>query len=40
MIYGEVVTLEQMYRLNNLGFEFIIKAGEVTEVVYGSGKTV
>lgn len=34
LIYGGQATLEDMYRLNKLGFEFVIEDGEVTNVLY------
>ena len=35
LIYGGQATLEDLYRLNLLGFEFVVKAGEITEVLSG-----
>lgn len=34
LIYGGQATLEDLYRLNLLGFEFVVKDGEITEVLY------
>lgn len=34
LIYGGQATLEDMYRLNELGFEFVIEGGEVTNVLH------
>lgn len=33
LIYGGQATLEDLYRLNLLGFEFVINSGEITEVL-------
>ena len=33
LIYGGQATLEDLYRLNILGFEFVVKAGKITEVL-------
>lgn len=35
LIFGGQATLEDMYILNNLGFEFVIENGEVTNVICG-----
>lgn len=35
LIYGGQATLEDMYKLNDLGFEFVIEDGEVTNVLHG-----
>ena len=35
LIYGDQATLEDLYRLNLLGFEFVVKAGKITEVLSG-----
>lgn len=32
LIYGGEVTLEDLYRLNQLGFEFVIENGVITSV--------
>ena len=32
MLYGEMITLEEMYALHNLGFEFVIKNGVIVSV--------
>lgn len=32
LIYGGEVTLEDLYRLNQLGFEFVIEDGVITNV--------
>lgn len=34
LIYGGQATLEDMYRLSKLGFEFVVEGGEVTNVIY------
>lgn len=34
LIYGGYATLEDMYKLNELGFEFVIEGGEVTNVLH------
>ena len=34
LIYGGQATLEDMYKLNKLGFEFVVEGGEVTNVIY------
>lgn len=34
LIYGGQATLEDMYKLNELGFEFVIEGGEVTNVLH------
>ncbi len=34
LIYGGQATLEDMYRLNKLGFEFVVEDGEVSNVLY------
>ena len=33
LIYGGQATLEDLYRLHELGFEFVIENGEITEVI-------
>lgn len=33
LIYGNYASLEDMYNLNRLGFEFVIEDGVVTEVL-------
>ena len=33
LIYGGSATLEDLYHLNLLGFEFAINSGEITEVL-------
>ena len=35
LIYSDQATLEDLYRLNLLGFEFVVKAGKITEVLSG-----
>lgn len=35
LIYGGVATLEDLYRLNELGFEFVIENGRIVEVLHG-----
>ena len=35
LIYGGQATLEDMYSLNKLGFEFVVEDGEVRNVLYG-----
>lgn len=32
MIYGNEATLEELYRLNELGFEFVVEDGVITDV--------
>lgn len=34
LIYGGNATLEDLYILNGLGFEFVVEDGKVTEVIY------
>lgn len=34
MIFGGEATLEDLYRLHELGFEFVVEGGEITNVVY------
>lgn len=34
LIYGGQATLEDMYKLGELGFEFVIEGGEVTNVLH------
>lgn len=34
LIYGGKATLEDLCRLNELGFEFVIEGGEITNVLY------
>ena len=34
LIYGGQATLEDMYKLNELGFEFVVEDGEVTNVLH------
>lgn len=33
LIFGGYATLEDLYVLNELGFEFVIEDGQVTEVI-------
>ena len=35
LIYGGAATLEDLYRLNELGFEFVIEIGRIVEVLHG-----
>lgn len=35
MIYGTEATLEDLYRLHEQGFEFVIEDGEITDVHTG-----
>lgn len=35
LIYGGTATLEDLYRLNELGFEFVIENGRIVEVLHG-----
>lgn len=37
LIYGGQATLEDLYKLNLLGFEFVVKAGTIIEVLSGRG---
>lgn len=32
LIYGGYATLEDLYRLNQLGFEFVVEGGAITNV--------
>lgn len=32
LIYGGIATLEDLYKLNELGFEFVIEDGVITNV--------
>ena len=34
LIFGGKATLEDLYRLNKLGFEFVVEGGEITHVLY------
>ena len=34
LIYGGMATLEDMYRLHELGFEFVVEDGVVTDVLH------
>lgn len=34
LIYGGQATLEDLITLNNLGFEFVIEGGEITDVLH------
>ena len=33
MIYGSEATLEDLYRLNEQGFEFVVEDGVITDVL-------
>lgn len=35
LIYGGEATLEDLYRLNQIGFEFVVEDGAVTNVLHG-----
>lgn len=35
LIFGEEATLLDLYRLNELGYEFVVEGGEITRVLYG-----
>ena len=35
LIYGGQATLEDLYELNKLGFEFIVEGGVITNVLHG-----
>ena len=35
LFYGGAATLEDLYRLNELGFEFVIENGRIVEVLHG-----
>jgi len=35
LIYGGLATLEDLCRLNELGYEFVIEDGKITDVLYG-----
>ena len=34
LIYGGQATLEDLYKLNMLGFEFVVEDGQVTDVIH------
>lgn len=34
LIYGGYATLEDLYILNGLGFEFVLEGGEITNVLH------
>lgn len=34
LIYGGEATVEDLCRLNELGFEFVIEGGEITDVLH------
>lgn len=34
LIYGGKATLEDLYILNGLGFEFVVEDGEITDVIH------
>jgi hypothetical protein len=34
LIYGGLATLEDLYRLNELGYEFVIADGVISNVIY------
>ena len=35
LIYGGQATLEDLYELNKLGFEFVVEGGVITNVLHG-----
>lgn len=35
LIYGGEATVDDLYRLNELGFEFVIEDGRIVEVLHG-----
>lgn len=35
LIYGGEATLEDLYRLNQLGFEFVVEDGVIKNVLHG-----
>lgn len=35
LIYGGQATLEDLYALNKLGFEFVVEDGVITNVLHG-----
>lgn len=35
LIYGGRATLEDLYRLNQLGFEFVVEDGGIKNVLHG-----
>ena len=35
LIYGGATMLEDLYRLNELGFEFVIEDGRIIDVLHG-----
>ena len=34
LIYGGEATVEDLCRLNELGYEFVVEGGEITNVLY------
>ena len=34
LIYGGQATLEDLYALNEFGFEFVVEGGAITNVIY------
>ena len=34
LIYGGEATVEDLCRLNELGFEFVVEGGEITDVLH------
>lgn len=34
LIYGGKATLEDLYKLNELGFEFVVEGGAITDVLH------
>lgn len=39
LIYGGEATLEDLYVLNNLGFEFVVEDGVITNVLHGQSNS-
>lgn len=35
LIYSGKATLEDLYTLHGLGYEFVVEAGEITEIIGG-----
>ena len=35
LIYGGQATLEELYKLHELGFEFVVEGGVITDVLHG-----
>lgn len=35
LMYGSEATLEELYSLNELGYEFVVEDGVITDVLFG-----